>query len=200
LRRFDKHGDQFYDQISALHKSVRGTDPDAALYWLARMLDGGCDPSYIARRLIRMASEDIGTADPRALMLALDAAQAYERLGQPEGELALGQAVTYLACAAKSNAVYRAFSAAQHDAAGQGSLEVPKHLRNAPTRLSKQLGHGEGYRYAHDEPDGYARGETYMPAALSGKRYYFPSERGLESRIKEKLDRLRRGDDSGGQK
>ncbi len=198
LRRFDKRGDQFYDQISALHKSVRGTDPDAALYWFARMLDGGCDPRYIARRLIRMASEDIGTADPRALMLALDAAQAYERLGQPEGELALAQAVTYLACAAKSNAVYRAFLAAQHDVVGHGSLEVPKHLRNAPTRLSKQLGHGEGYRYAHNEPDGYARGETYMPAPLSGKRYYFPSERGLELRIKEKLDRLRRSDDSGG--
>lgn len=190
LRRFDKGGDQFYDQISALHKSVRGTDPDAALYWLARMLDGGCDPRYVARRLVRMASEDIGTADPRALMQSLDAAAAYERLGTPEGELALAQAVTYLACAPKSNAVYRAFGEAQRDVQNHGSLEVPLHLRNATTRLAKELGHGSGYRYAHDEADGYARGETYMPKALLGRRYYFPSDRGLELSISEKLKRL----------
>ncbi len=190
VRRFDKGGDLFYDQISALHKSVRGSAPDAALYWLARMVDGGCDPLYIARRLVRMACEDIGNADPRALALALDAWDAQERLGSPEGELALAQAVAYLACAAKSNAVYKAWHAAQADARGSGSLEVPSHLRNAPTRLMQGLGHGRGYRYAHDEPDAYAAGETYFPDALRERRYYEPTDRGLEIRIREKLERL----------
>ncbi len=190
LRRFDKGGDAFYDQISALHKSVRGSAPDAALYWLARMIDGGCDPFYIARRVVRMASEDIGNADPRALTLALEAWDALQRLGSPEGELALAQAVVYLACAAKSNAVYKAWDAALADARAHGSMEVPLHLRNAPTRLMKQLGHGERYRYAHDEPDGYAAGEQYFPEGLSARRYYQPVERGLEIRIAEKLARL----------
>jgi len=190
--RFDKGGDIFYDQISALHKSVRGTDPDAALYWFARMLDGGCDPLYIARRVIRMASEDIGNADPRGLELALNAANAYERLGSPEGELSLAQAIVYLACAPKSNAVYVAYKAAMADARNSGSLEVPIHLRNAPTKLMKELGHGAEYRYAHDEKNAYAAGENYFPEALKTRQYYFPVERGLEIKIKEKLGFLRK--------
>jgi putative ATPase len=190
--RFDKGGDIFYDQISALHKSVRGTDPDAALYWFCRMIDGGCDPLYIARRVVRMASEDIGNADPRGLELALNAAHAYERLGSPEGELALAQAVVYLACAPKSNAVYVAYKAAMADARNSGSLEVPIHLRNAPTKLMKELGHGAEYRYAHDEKDAYAAGENYFPEALKNRRYYQPVERGLEIKIKAKLEQLRK--------
>lgn len=190
VRRFDQGGDVFHDQISALHKSVRGSDPHAALYWLARMIDGGCDPAYLARRLVRMASEDIGNADPRALELALNAWEAQLRLGSPEGELALAQATLYLACAAKSNAVYLAWNEALADVRAAGSLEVPLHLRNAPTKLLKELGHGRAYRYAHDEPEGYAAGETYLPEALSGRRYYRPVERGLEIRIREKLERL----------
>jgi putative ATPase len=189
-RRFDKGGEVFYDQISALHKSVRGSSPDAALYWLARMLDGGCDPRYIARRVLRMASEDIGNADPRGLTLALAAAEAFERLGSPEGELAIAQAVVYLACAPKSNAVYTAYSAARRDAEQLGSLEVPLHLRNAPTRLMRELGYAKAYRYAHDEPDAYAAGETYFPRELGERRYYEPVERGLEIKIREKLARL----------
>ena len=191
VRRFDRGGDLFYDQISALHKAVRGSAPDAALYWLARMIDGGCEPLYLARRIVRMASEDIGNADPRALRLALDAAETFERLGSPEGELALAQAVVYLACAAKSNAVYTAWQAALADARSHGTLEVPEHLRNAPTKLMKSLGYGQRYRYAHDEPDAYAAGETYLPDALAGRRYYDPVPRGLEIRIREKLERLR---------
>jgi putative ATPase len=190
-RRFDKGGDSFYDQISALHKSIRGSAPDASLYWLARMLDGGCDPIYIARRLVRIASEDIGTADPRALSAALDAWNVQVRLGSPEGELALGQAVVYLACAAKSDAVYKAFGAAMEDAKSKGSLEVPVHLRNAPTRLMEKLGHGRDYRYAHHEPEAYAAGERYFPEQLGERRYYSPSDRGLEARIAEKLAHLR---------
>ncbi len=190
-RRFDKGGDQFYDQISALHKAVRGTDPDAALYWLARMLDGGCDPLYVARRLVRMASEDIGLADPRALGLTLDAWQAYERLGSPEGELPLAEAVVYLACAPKSNAVYVALGEVVADVEKFGTLEVPARLRNAPTRLMQELGHGQGYRYAHDEPDAYAAGERYLPDELPDRRYYRPVPRGLEIRIGEALARLR---------
>jgi putative ATPase len=190
-RRFDKGGEQFYDQISALHKAVRGTDPDAALYWLARMLDGGCDPHYLARRITRMASEDIGLADPRALQLALDAWQAYERLGSPEGELALAQAVVYLAVAAKSNAVYSAWGEARADVERFGSLEVPLRLRNAPTALMKQLGYGSGYRYAHDEPEAYAAGERYLPDDMPDRRYYHPAPRGLEQRIAEAFERLR---------
>ncbi len=202
-RRFDKGGDSFYDQISALHKSIRGSAPDASLYWLARMLDGGCDPLYIARRLVRIACEDVGTADPRALTAALDAWNVQVRLGSPEGELALGQAVVYLACAAKSNAVYKAFGAAMDDAKVKGSLEVPVHLRNAPTRLMKKLGHGRDYRYAHDEPQAYAAGECYFPEAMAERRYYLPSDRGMEARIAEKLARLREldkahGDDDDG--
>jgi putative ATPase len=191
-RRFDKQGEYFYDQISALHKSIRGTDPDASLYWLARMLDGGCDPLYIARRLIRVASEDIGNADPRALGLALDAWEVYERLGSPEGELAIGHAVVYLACAPKSNAVYGAFKAATRDAREKGSLEVPMHLRNAPTSLMKGLGYGDGYRYAHDEDDAVALGENYFPEDMRPARYYHPVPRGLEIRIKEKLEDIAR--------
>ena len=191
LRRFDKGGDIFYDQISALHKAVRGSSPDAALYWFARMLDGGCDPLYIARRVVRMASEDIGNADPRALSIALDAWQVQERLGSPEGELALAQALVYLACAAKSNAVYQAMKAAQADVAQTASEEVPLHLRNAPTRLAKAEGHGADYRYAHDEPGAYAAGEDYFPEGLRDRRYYFPSDRGLEQRIAERLEQLR---------
>jgi putative ATPase len=191
VRKFDKGGDYFYDQISALHKAVRGTDPDAALYWLASMLDGGCDPRYVARRLIRMASEDIGNADPRALALTLDATEAYERLGSPEGELALAQATLFLACAAKSNSIYRAFGAAIRDASESGTREVPLHLRNAPTRLAKEMGHSQGYRYPHDEEGGFAAGENYFPKGLEGRRYYYPSDRGLEVRIGEKLSRLR---------
>jgi putative ATPase len=190
-RRFDKGGEQFYDQISALHKAVRGTDPDAALYWLARMLDGGCDPHFLARRITRMASEDIGLADPRALQLALDAWQSYERLGSPEGELALAQAVVYLAVAAKSNAVYTAWSEARRDVEAFGSLEVPLRLRNAPTGLMKELGYGGGYRYAHDEPEAYAAGERYLPDEMPDRRYYHPAPRGLEQRIGEALERLR---------
>jgi len=197
-RRFDKGGDSFYDQISALHKSIRGSAPDASLYWLARMLDGGCDPLYIARRLVRIASEDIGTADPRALTTALDAWNVQVRLGSPEGELALGQAVVYLACAAKSDAVYKAFGAATKDAKAQGSLEVPVHLRNAPTRLMEKLGHGRDYRYAHDEPEAYAAGERYFPDQMGERRYYSPSDRGLEGRIAEKLARLRELDKAHG--
>ena len=190
-RRFDKRGEQFYDQISALHKSVRGSDPDAALYWLCRMLDGGCDPAYLARRIVRMAVEDIGTADPRALTLTLEAWQAYERLGSPEGDLALAEAVVFMACAAKSNAVYKAFGAAMEDAKSQGSLDVPLHLRNAPTRLMKELGHGAGYRYAHDEPDALSPGQTYFPDAMKPGIYYHPVPRGLEIRIREALERIR---------
>ncbi len=191
-RRFDKKGEQFYDQISALHKAVRGTDPDAALYWLCRMLDGGCDPRYIARRVLRMASEDIGNADPRALALALQASETYERLGSPEGELALAQAVVFMACAAKSNAVYVAFGAAMADAKEHGTLDVPLHLRNAPTGLMKSLGYGKGYRYAHDEPDAYAAGENYFPEGMEPARYYQPVDRGLEIRIREALERRRK--------
>jgi putative ATPase len=190
-RRFDKKGEQFYDQISALHKAVRGTDPDAALYWLCRMLDGGCDPRYIARRVLRMASEDIGNADPRALALALQACETYERLGSPEGELAIAQAVVFMACAAKSNAVYVAFGAAMQDARQHGTLDVPLRLRNAPTGLMKGLGYGKGYRYAHDEPDAYAAGERYFPDEMEPARYYEPVERGLEIKIREALARLR---------
>lgn len=198
IRRFDKGGDVFYDQISALHKSVRGSAPDAALYWLARMIDGGCDPLYIARRVVRMASEDIGNADPRALALALNAWDVQERLGSPEGELALAQAVVYLSCAAKSNAVYQAWNAALEDARRYGSLEVPVQLRNAPTRLMRELGYARRYRYAHDEPEGYAAGENYFPEELSRPRYYAPVERGLEIRIREKLARLRELDRAAG--
>jgi putative ATPase len=190
-RRFDKGGDQFYDQISALHKAVRGTDPDGALYWLCRMLDGGCDPIYIARRVTRMAVEDVGLADPRALTLCIDAWQAYERLGTPEGELALATAVVYLACAPKSNAVYVAMGAAMADVEEFGTLDVPLRLRNAPTRLMKNLGYGRGYRYAHDEPEAFAAGERYLPDALPDRRYYRPVPRGLEVKIGEALARLR---------
>ena len=190
VRRFDKGGDLFYDQMSALHKSIRGSAPDAALYWLARMIDGGCDPLYIARRLVRMASEDIGNADPRALALAVDAWDTQQRLGSPEGELALAQAAVYLACAAKSNAVYVAWNAALADARRSGTAEVPIHLRNAPTRLMKELGYGRAYRYAHDEPDAYAAGETYFPVSMGRRHYYEPVDRGLEIRIREKLERL----------
>jgi len=192
--RFDKGGESFYDQISALHKSVRGSDPDAALYWLCRMLAGGCDPLYIARRALRMASEDIGNADPRALTLALEACSVYERLGSPEGELAIAQAIVFMACAAKSNAVYTAYQAAAKDAASLGSLEVPLHLRNAPTRLMKDIGYGKGYRYAHDEPEGYAAGERYFPDAMPDRRYYVPVARGLEIKIGEALDARRSRD------
>lgn len=191
VRQFDKGGEAFYDQISALHKSVRGSAPDAALYWLVRMLDGGCDPLYVARRVVRMASEDIGNADPRALTLALNAWDTQERLGSPEGELALAQAVIYLACAPKSNAVYMAYKAALKDVRSRGSEEVPVHLRNAPTRLMKELGYGQAYRYAHDEPEAYAAGESYFPEGMQGTSYYQPVERGLEIRIREKLAHLR---------
>jgi len=187
VRRFDKQGEAFYDQISALHKSVRGSDPDASLYWLCRMLDGGCDPRYIARRVLRMASEDIGNADPRALTMALEACETYERLGSPEGELAIAQAVVFMACVAKSNAVYVAFNEAMDDARTLGSLEVPLHIRNAPTRLMKELGYGKGYRYAHDEPDAYAKGEKYFPDSMQPREYYRPVPRGLELKIAEAL-------------
>ena len=191
MRRFDKGGEAFYDQISALHKSVRGSNPDAALYWYTRMLDGGCDPLYIARRVVRMASEDIGNADPRALTLCLSAWDVQERLGSPEGELAVAQAITYLACAPKSNAVYMAYKAARQDAQHFGSLDVPLHLRNAPTKLMKELGYGDEYRYAHDEPDAYAAGEDYFPEALAPRQYYQPPARGLEIKIGEKLQHLK---------
>ena len=191
LRRFDKGGDQFYEQISALHKAVRGSDPDAALYWLCRMLDGGCDPLYVARRVTRMAVEDVGLADPRAFALTLDAWGAYERLGSPEGELAIATAVVYLACAPKSNAVYVAMGEAMEDVAAFGTLEVPLRLRNAPTRLMKNLGYGRDYRYAHDEPDAFAAGERYLPDAMPDRRYYRPVPRGLEIKIGEALARLR---------
>lgn len=191
LRRFDKGGDAFYDQISALHKSVRGSNPDASLYWFVRMLDGGADPRYLARRIVRMASEDIGLADPRALRLTLDAAETYERLGSPEGELALAQAVVYLACAAKSNAVYKAYNAVRAHIAQDKSRPVPEHLRNAPTKLMKELGYGKLYRYAHDEPDAYAAGETYLPDGMAEPHWYQPTPRGLEGKIGEKLVYLR---------
>ncbi len=197
-RRFDKGGDQFYDQISALHKAVRGTDPDAALYWLCRMLDGGCDPIYLARRVARMAIEDIGLADPRAFALTLDAWEAYERLGTPEGELALATAVVYLACAPKSNALYVAMAEAMEDVTKYGTLEVPLHLRNAPTRLMKNLGFGRDYRYAHDEPDAFAAGERYLPESLPDRQYYRPVPRGLEIKIGEALARLRSRNESKG--
>lgn len=190
-RRFDKGGEQFYDQMSALHKSVRGTDPDAALYWFCRMVDGGCDPGYLARRIVRMAVEDIGLADPRGLQLAIDAWTAYDRLGSPEGELALANAVVYLACAPKSNAVYTAFNEVNADVQEYGTLEVPMPLRNAPTALMKDLGYGKGYRYAHAEPDAYAAGERYLPDGLPDRQYYRPVPRGLEIRIAEALARLR---------
>jgi putative ATPase len=189
VRRFDKQGEAFYDQISALHKSVRGSDPDATLYWLCRMLDGGCDPRYIARRVLRIASEDIGNADPRGLTMALEACEVYERVGSPEGELAIAQAAVFLACAPKSNAVYVAFGAAMEDARALGSLDVPLHLRNAPTRLMKQLGYGKSYRYAHDEPDAYAAGERYFPDGIEPRTYYKPVPRGLEIKIAEALAR-----------
>lgn len=194
LRRFDKGGDAFYDQISALHKSVRGSNPDAALYWLVRMLDGGTDPRYLARRIIRMASEDIGLADPRALRISLDAAEVYERLGSPEGELALAEAVVYLACAAKSNAIYMAYKQARAMVAKDQSRVVPEHLRNAPTKLMKELGYGKLYRYAHDEPHAYAAGETYMPEGLEDVHWYEPVPRGMEIKIAEKLAYLRQLD------
>ena len=191
LRRFDKGGENFYDQISALHKSVRGSDPDAALYWMCSMLDGGCDPRYIARRLIRMAVEDISLADPRAMQVALDAADIYERLGSPEGELALAQAVVYLAVAAKSNAVYKAFNSVRAFIREDGTRPVPMYLRNAPTKLMDELGYGDGYRYAHDEAGAFAAGEVYLPEGLEGMRWYEPTDRGLEIKIGEKLARLR---------
>jgi len=190
-RRFDKGGENFYDQISALHKSVRGSDPDAALYWLVRMLDGGVDPRYLARRMIRMASEDIGLADPRALEVAISAAEVYERLGTPEGELALAECVIYLAVAAKSNAVYAAYNAARAFIAEDGTRPVPLHIRNAPTKLMKNLGYGKDYRYAHDEQEGYAAGETYLPDGMARQEWYHPTDRGLEAKIREKLQHLR---------
>ena len=191
VRRFDKGGEAFYDQISALHKSVRGSSPDASLYWYARMLDGGCDPLYIARRVVRMASEDIGNADPRGLRLALDAWETQERLGSPEGELAIAQAIVYLACAAKSNAVYKAYNTVMSDVKNSASHEVPLHLRNAPTKLMKELDYGKEYRYAHNEPDAYAAGEYYFPEDMPEQHYYHPVDRGLEIKIAEKLARLR---------
>ena len=193
-RRFDRGGDYFYDQISALHKSVRGSDPDATLYWLCRMLDGGCDPLYVSRRLVRMASEDIGLAEPGALALAIAADRAYRHLGTPEGELALAQAAVYLACAPKSNAVYKAFGKTAKFVKQDASREVPPHLCNAPTRLMKEMGKGKNYRYAHDEPEGYAAGENYFPAGMTPLRFYKPTERGIEAKIKEKLTRLRKLD------
>jgi len=191
LRRFDKGGEAFYDQISALHKAVRGSDPDASLYWMCRMLDGGADPLYVARRVIRMASEDIGLADPRALRMALDAAEAYERLGSPEGELALAECVLYLAVAPKSNAAYVAYGAARAFIAQDGSRPVPMHLRNAPTKLMKNLGYGKGYRYAHDEEDAFAAGETYFPDDMAAQNFYTPTDRGLEAKIRERLEHLK---------
>ena len=192
MRRYDKGGEQFYDTISALHKSVRGSDPDASLYWLVRMLDGGADPRYVARRLVRMASEDIGLADPRALSMALDAANTYERLGSPEGELALAQCVVYLAVAPKSNAVYKAFNAVKAQIKKDGTRPVPMHLRNAPTKLMKELDYGKGYRYAHDEADGFAAGEQYLPDGMENASFYQPVERGLEIKIADKLRTLKK--------
>jgi len=200
LRRFDKGGEQFYDQISALHKSVRGSDPDAALYWLVRMLDGGAEPLYLGRRIVRMATEDIGLADPRALHLALDACETYERLGTPEGELALAEAVIYMACAAKSNAAYAAYNAARAFVEQDGTRPVPMHLRNAPTRLMKELGYGKDYRYAHDEESAYAAGERYFPEGMPEVEWYRPTDRGLEARIREKLEILRGLDQAAGRK
>jgi len=194
LRRFDKGGDEFYDQISALHKAVRGSDPDAALYWLTRMLDGGADPLYLGRRIVRMAVEDIGLADPRALRIALDACETYERLGSPEGELALAEAALYMAIAAKSNATYAAYNAARELVRNDTTRPVPPHLRNAPTRLMKEMGHGRDYRYAHDEPDAYAAGENYFPEGMKKPEFYQPTERGLEAKIREHLARLRERD------
>jgi len=191
LRLFDKGGDAFYDQISALHKSVRGSAPDAALYWMCRMLDGGADPLYIARRLVRMAVEDIGLADPRAWRVALDACETFERLGSPEGELALAEAALYLACAPKSNAAYTAYNQAREFVSADGSRPVPIHLRNAPTRLMRELGYGRAYRYAHDEPEAYAAGEDYFPEGMPQRRFYEPTPRGLEARIAERLQHLR---------
>ncbi len=191
LRRFDKSGEAFYDQISAMHKSMRGSNPDACLYWMARMLDGGCDPLYLARRIVRMASEDVGNADPRALQLAMNAWNVQERLGSPEGELAIAQALVYLAVAPKSNAVYKAYNAAMADVKNQGSIEVPIHLRNAPTKLMKELGYGKAYRYAHDEPHGYAAGESYFPEEIGVRHYYQPVPRGMEQKITEKLKFLK---------
>ncbi|MSS75670.1 MAG: replication-associated recombination protein A [Methyloglobulus sp.] len=191
VRRFDNQGEEFYNQISALHKSVRGSSPDAALYWLCRMMDGGCDLAYLARRIVRMASEDIGNADPRALQIAINAWEAQERLGSPEGELSLAQAIVYLACAPKSNAVYMAYNAAMRDAKQHGSLPVPAHLRNAPTKLMKSLDYGKEYRYAHHEPEAYAAGENYLPDELIGSHYYEPVNRGLEIKISEKLKYLK---------
>lgn len=198
MRRYDKGGEQFYDTISALHKSVRGSDPDASLYWFVRMLDGGADPRYMARRLVRMASEDIGLADPRALRLALDAAEVYERLGSPEGELALAECVVYLAIAPKSNALYKAYNEVKAFIKSDSTRPVPMHLRNAPTRLMKQLDYGKGYRYAHDEEGGFAAGETYLPDGMAPTAFYRPVERGLEIRIAEKLRELRRRNDQAG--
>ena len=197
-RRFDKGGEYFYDQISALHKAIRGSSVDAGLYWLCRMLDGGCDPIYLARRLVRIANEDIGNADPRSLELALSAWNVQERLGSPEGELALAQAVLYMAAAPKSNAVYSAFNAAMADVRSLPTYDVPVHLRNAPTTLMKDLDYGKDYRYAHNEKGGYAAGENYLPDELKGKQYYYPTDRGLEKKISEKLDYLRSLDDTGG--
>jgi|TARA_B110000483_G_scaffold200720_1_gene241252 putative ATPase len=197
-RRFDKGGEYFYDQISALHKAIRGSSVDAGLYWLCRMLDGGCDPIYLARRLVRIANEDIGNADPRSLELALSAWNVQERLGSPEGELALAQAVLYMAAAPKSNAVYSAFNAAMADVRSLPTYDVPVHLRNAPTALMKDLDYGKDYRYAHNEKGGYAAGENYLPNELKGKQYYYPTDRGLEKKISEKLDYLRSLDDTGG--
>lgn len=195
VRRFDKGGEEFYDQISAMHKSMRGSNPDACLYWLARMLDGGCDPLYIARRVVRMASEDVGNADPRALTLALNAWDVQERLGSPEGELAIAQAIVYLAVAPKSNAVYKAFNAVMADVRSGSTHEVPVHLRNAPTKLMKELGYGHDYRYAHDEPEGYAAGENYFPEDMETPSYYQPVDRGLEQKILQKLAHLRELDE-----
>ena len=197
VRRFDNQGEEFYNQISALHKSVRGSSPDASLYWLCRMMDGGCDLAYLARRIVRMASEDIGNADPRALQMAINAWEAQERMGSPEGELALAQAIVYLACAPKSNAVYKAYNSAMRDAKQSGSLGVPVHLRNAPTKLMKSLDYGKQYRYAHDEPEAYAAGENYFPEELTGTHYYQPVDRGLEIKIKEKLRHLQELNKSG---
>jgi len=191
LRRFDKGGEQFYDQISALHKAVRGSDADASLYWLLRMLDSGADPLYVGRRLVRMAVEDIGLADPRALRVALDACETYERLGSPEGELALAEAALYLAVAAKSNAVYEAYNAARDFIAADGTRPVPLQIRNAPTPLMKQLGYGKGYRYAHDEPDAYCAGQSYFPEGMPAVEWYQPTERGLEANIKQKMAELK---------